>query len=101
MILHAKDAFIDRAFELGSVEGLRPESVKQYIRYIADIRLTQLGLQPIYNIATNPLPWMNVMLNGVEHTNFFENRATEYSKASTKGTWEEAFHNINDYFYCY
>ena len=31
------------------------------------------------------------MLNGVEHTNFFENRATQYSKASTKGTWEEAF----------
>ena len=31
------------------------------------------------------------MLNAVEHTNFFENRATEYSKASTAGTWEEAF----------
>jgi ribonucleoside-diphosphate reductase beta chain len=27
----------------------------------------------------------------VEHANFFENRATEYSKASTTGTWEEAF----------
>ena len=90
MISH-EDAFIDRAFELGSVEGLRPDSVKQYIRYIADIRLTQLNLQPIYNIAANPLPWIDVMLNGVEHTNFFENRATEYSKASTKGTWEEAF----------
>ena len=31
------------------------------------------------------------MLNGAEHTNFFENRSTEYSKASTGGTWEEAF----------
>jgi len=30
-------------------------------------------------------------MNAVEHTNFFENRATEYSKAATKGTWEEAF----------
>ena len=27
----------------------------------------------------------------IEHTNFFENRSTEYSKASTRGTWEEAF----------
>ncbi|MBV68192.1 MAG: ribonucleotide-diphosphate reductase subunit beta [Pelagibacterales bacterium] len=90
MISH-EDAFIDRAFELGSVEGLRPESVKKYIRYIADIRLVQLNLQPIYNVGTNPLPWIDVMLNGVEHTNFFENRATEYSKAATKGTWEEAF----------
>ncbi len=31
------------------------------------------------------------MLNAIEHTNFFENRSTEYSKASTRGTWEEAF----------
>ena len=90
MIAH-EDAFIDRAFELGSVEGLRPDKVKEYIRYIADIRLTQLNLQPIYNVASNPLPWIDVMLNGIEHTNFFENRATEYSKAATKGTWEEAF----------
>jgi ribonucleoside-diphosphate reductase beta chain len=27
----------------------------------------------------------------IEHTNFFETRSTEYSKASTRGTWEEAF----------
>ena len=53
MISH-EDAFIDRAFELGSVEGLRPENIKKYIRYIADIRLTQLNLQPIYNIGSNP-----------------------------------------------
>ena len=31
------------------------------------------------------------MLNAVEHMNFFEGRATEYSKASTKGSWAEAF----------
>ena len=90
MIEH-EDAFIDRAFELGTVEGLRPEEVKNYMRYMADIRLNQLKLQPIYKISMNPLPWMDEMLNAVEHTNFFENRATEYSKAATSGTWEEAF----------
>ena len=90
MIAH-EDAFVDRAFELGNVEGLRAEQVKKYIRYIADIRLSQLKLKSIYNIGENPLPWMDEMLNAVEHTNFFENRATEYSKAATKGTWEEAF----------
>ena len=41
--------------------------------------------------AKNPLPWMDQMLNAIEHTNFFENRATEYSKASTRGSWDEAF----------
>ena len=86
-----EDAFIDLAFELGGIEGLDGRDIKQYIRYIADRRLSQLGLQPIYRLEKNPLPWMEEMLNGVEHANFFENRSTEYSKAATKGSWEEAF----------
>ena len=90
-IVTHEDAFIDLAFELGPVEGLAPEEVKRYIRYIADRRLGQLGLQPIYRAEKNPLPWLDAILNGVEHTNFFENRATEYSKAATQGSWEEAF----------
>ena len=90
-IVDHEDAFIDLAFEMGAVEGLTADEVKAYIRYIADRRLVQLGLQPIYRIDGNPLPWLDTMLNAVEHTNFFENRATEYSKAATKGSWEEAF----------
>ena len=88
MVEH-EDAFIDLAFELGGVEGLAGSEVKDYIRYIADRRLTQLGLQPIYRLEKNPLPWMDEMLNGMEHTNFFENRSTEYSKAATQGSWED------------
>ena len=87
----AKMAQLRPAFEMGGIEGLEAREVKQYIRYIADRRLSQLGLQPVYRIEKNPLPWMEEMLNGVEHTNFFENRATEYSKAATQGSWEEAF----------
>ena len=90
-IVTHEDAFIDLAFEMGDVEGLEPGAVKAYLRYIADRRLGQLGLQPIYRSAENPLPWLDAILNGVEHTNFFENRATEYSKAATRGTWDEAF----------
>ncbi len=90
-IVGHEDAFIDLAFELGGVDGLNADEVKAYIRYIGDRRLGQLGLEPRFGSGANPLPWMDEMLNGIEHTNFFENRATEYSKASTKGTWEEAF----------
>ena len=90
-IVRHEDAFIDLAFEAGPVQGLTPDEVKQYIRYIADRRLVQLGLEEIFHIARNPLPWLDDMLNAVEHANFFENRSTEYSKASTEGTWEEAF----------
>jgi ribonucleoside-diphosphate reductase beta chain len=90
-IVSHEDAFINLAFEQGPVTGLTPEEVKTYIRWIADRRLIQLGLDPIFNIEANPLPWLDEMLNAIEHTNFFENRATEYSRAATIGTWEEAF----------
>lgn len=90
-IIDHEDAFIDRAFEMGPVEGLTNTDVKKYIRFIADHRLMQLGLSPLYHIERNPLPWIDDMLNAVEHTNFFENRATEYSRAATQGSWEEAF----------
>ena len=90
-VVEHEDAFISLAFELGGVEGLNAPEVKEYIRYIADRRLIQLGLQPIFRIDANPLPWLDEILNGVEHTNFFENRATEYSKAATKGSWDEVW----------
>jgi len=90
-IIEHEDAFIDLAFEQGAVEGLTAREVKEYIRYIADRRLIQLGLNALFHVVSNPLPWLDEMLNAVEHANFFENRSTEYSKASTTGTWEEAF----------
>ncbi len=90
-VIELEDNFIDLAFEMGGVEGMEPEEVKQYIRWIADRRLQQMNLEPIYNIEKNPLPWMDEMLNGAEHANFFENRATEYARAATEGTWEDVF----------
>ncbi|PIR34378.1 MAG: ribonucleotide-diphosphate reductase subunit beta [Alphaproteobacteria bacterium CG11_big_fil_rev_8_21_14_0_20_44_7] len=91
-IVTHEDAFIELSFGMGEVQGLTEAEVKKYIRFIANRRLMQLGLQPIYqNIERNPLPWMDEIMNGVEHTNFFENRVTEYTKAATTGTWDEAF----------
>jgi len=90
-IVEHEDAFIDLSFSLGAIQGLEAEEVKQYIRYIGDWRLSQLGYDAEYGVARNPLPWMDEMLNGLEHANFFENRATEYSKAATQGSWDEAF----------
>jgi len=80
-----EDKFIDLAFEQGGVEGIEPDQIKQYIRHIADRRLLQLGLKPNFAVKDNPLPWLDWVLNGVEHTNFFENRATEYAKGSMTG----------------
>ncbi len=91
-IITHEDAFIDLAFNIeGSIQGLTSHDVKKYIRFIADRRLMMLELNPIYNTTKNPLPWLDEILNGVEHTNFFENRVTEYARAATLGTWDEAF----------
>lgn len=83
-----EDKFIDTCFELGPVEGIKPEEVKNYIRYIANRRLETLNLEPLYPISENPLPWLNLMVNGKEHANFFEARATEYSKGAIIDDWE-------------
>jgi len=85
-MVELEDKFIDLAFEMGGIRGLKPEEVKKYIRYIADRRLLQLSLKPNYKIKDNPLSWLDWVLNGVEHTNFFENRATEYNKGSMTGS---------------
>jgi len=86
-VVGIEDRFIDLAFEMGPVQGMTAEDIKKYIRYIADWRLGQLGLPKLYGVTEHPLPWLTAILNGVEHANFFEARATEYSKAATKGDW--------------
>ena len=86
-----EDAFIDTCFESAEILDLSSEEVKEYIRYIADRRLLGLGMKAIFKSSKNPLPWLDYILNGVEHTNFFENRATEYARASTTGNWKDIF----------
>jgi ribonucleoside-diphosphate reductase beta chain len=93
--IRLEDNFIDLAFEMGPVNGMTPKEIKKYIRFIADWRLNQLGLKPIYMIDEHPLPWLAPMLNGVEHANFFEQRATEYSKAATKGQWNDVWDSFD------
>ena len=79
-VVGLEDKFIDLAFEAGEVQGMTPTDIKSYIRFIADWRLRQLELPALYGVKENPLPWLQSMLSGVEHANFFEARATEYSK---------------------
>ena len=89
VIVKLEDKFIELAFSLGDIEHLSVRDLKRYIRYIADFRLVQLEMTPIYNITVNPLPWLEGVLNNIEHANFFENKSTEYSRASTKGSWDD------------
>src|SRR3546814_15250967 len=49
----------------------------------------------MFMVDEHPLPWLAPLLNGVEHANFFETRATEYSKAATRGNWNEVWDNFD------
>ena len=87
-VIKLEDKFIDLAFAMGPVEGMTSEDIKRYIRFIANWRLEQLKLPKIFEgVDQHPLPWLTEITNGVEHANFFEARATEYSKGATQGEW--------------
>ena len=90
-MVELEDKFIDLAFEQTQMEGLSSIEVKEYIRYIADRRLISMGMKGIFKRKTNPLPWVEEMINAPTHTNFFENRATDYAKGSTSGSWDEVW----------
>lgn len=81
-----EDAFIDTCFSMGEVPGLTADQVKQYIRYTADRKLQEIMLDPVYK-TQNPLQWLDIMVNAKEHANFFESRATEYSKGAIVEDW--------------
>jgi ribonucleoside-diphosphate reductase beta chain len=85
-----EDKFIDLAFGMVDVQGLTKEDVKQYIRYIADRRLISMGMKGVFKVKKNPLPWVDGML-GTSHTNFFEQRVTDYSKGATTGSWADVW----------
>lgn len=85
-----EDAFIDQAFGIGKVDGATAEEAKRYIRYVADRRLLQLGLKANYEQTENPFPWLDWIMNAPTHTNFFEQRATEYGKGEVQG-WDTAY----------
>ena len=92
-VVKLEDKFIQLAYTMGEIEGLSMEEVKTYIRYITDRRLLQLGLKTTFKVKNNPLPWLEWILNGADHTNFFENRVTEYEVAGLTGSWDSAYGN--------
>ena len=86
-VVKLEDRFIKLAFNGLEMEGLTETDVKQYIRHIADRRLLQLGMKPNFKVKDNPLPWLDWVLNGASHDNFFEKRVTEYSVNGMEGDW--------------
>ncbi len=66
----------------GQILGLTDDIVEQYIKYLADDRLTSVGFEKLYNV-TNPIKWVDDFAKfNDQKTNFFEGTVTNYSKGS-------------------
>ncbi len=60
------------------VLGLNAPMFKEYLRYIANRRCQQIGVDAMFPGASNPFPWMSEMTDLKKERNFFETRVIEY-----------------------
>lgn len=87
-LVRLEDVFIDSAFDGHDFNGFTADECKQYIRLLADRRLIGMGLDPEFGVKDNPIPWLEWIINAADHTNFFENRVTDYDVGGSVGTWD-------------
>lgn len=89
-----EDAFLEKAFEGGDVEGLTLKDMKNFIRHRCNTKLEDLGLKKNWrNIdqdALSRMAWFDVLTAGQAHTDFFAQRVDSYSKGTI------SFDNIFD-----
>jgi len=69
------------------VLGLNAAMFKEYLRFIANRRAQQIGLDVLFEGATNPFPWMAEMIDLKKERNFFETRVIEYQTGGAL-SWE-------------
>lgn len=84
--------FIDYVYgENQDINGLDKDDLKQYIKFIVDRRLIDMGMKGVHKAKKNPLPWVDEMIGSQNHESFFEVRATSYSKGTLSGSWSEVW----------
>ncbi len=83
--------FIEKAFEMGDIEGLNKEQLKAFIKARANEKLIELGYSSIYNdIDPNlikQMEWFGHLTSGKTHQDFFAGRVTSYSKSTAD--WDD------------
>lgn len=69
------------------VLGMNASMMEEYLKFIANRRLVQIGLKEEYPNVTNPFPWMSEMMDLKKEKNFFETRVIEYQTGGAL-TWD-------------
>jgi ribonucleoside-diphosphate reductase beta chain len=87
--------FIDKVFEMGDLENLTKEELKNFIKHRVNTKMGDLGLSPIIPSeeidkgGLKTMKWFDAVIAGKQHTDFFANRVTNYSKGHLD--WSDAF----------
>lgn len=86
LTVELEDAFIDKAFSSGPIDGLNPDDLKAFIRFRANTKLQDLGLKKnwldIDKDALTRMEWFDTLSSGVSMQDFFAGRVSDYSKGS-------------------
>ena len=86
--------FIDKIFEMGDLENLTKDELKNFIRHRVNTKMSDLGLSPIVPAeeidkgALKTMKWFDAVIAGKQHTDFFANRVTNYAKGHME--WDAA-----------
>lgn len=87
-VVKLEDNFIDLCYAVEDNDKMSKEDLKQYIRFVCDIRMQQIGFKPQFGVDKNPLPFIEEITGDGVFGNFFESTITAYSKQSLTGEWE-------------
>jgi ribonucleotide reductase beta subunit family protein with ferritin-like domain len=75
----AENKFIDLIYDMGPQQDMSIKDTKDFISYLRELRLNQLGIIEASEVRENPLDWIDYILTGSTHTNFFEAKVIDYS----------------------
>jgi len=94
LIVELESNFIDKMFELGDLENLKKDDLKEFIKDRTNQKLQELGYEPIHEYdkeKSQNLEWFYHLTGGLTHTDFFAIRPTDYSKANEGEDWDDLF----------
>jgi len=91
-MVQLEENYIDKMFEMGDIENLKANDLKQFIRKRANEKLIELGYLSFFKYdeeAASNLDWFYHLTGGHTHTDFFAIRSTDYSKANEGEDFED------------
>lgn len=82
--VNLEDSFIDKVFGNESIDGISKEHIKNFIRQRANTKLNEIGFKSKFKVnqtMLNDMIWFDALTRGINHTDFFATRVTDYSKS--------------------